>query len=277
MGSAMPTFARRHLLALPGLLVASPTRADDEVIRGPTRPHRLAALGPQGDGVVREVVVAEGDLVRAGDVLLRLDDAVQEARIGLARAAAEAEGEWRQALVQQQEAQAVLARTLQAAGRGAATEWEVRQARARADATAASAEAAVERRRIEQRRLDLELAQQQLLVIRAPFDGVVARLDAAPGATVTRADRPVTVADLAVLEAVLYLPARAWGRLRLGGMYTLVLSEPFGAAIAARLRHMDPVMDAASGRFRTVFTIDNPDRTLPAGLEATLDLARISP
>ncbi|MFN7634552.1 MAG: biotin/lipoyl-binding protein, partial [Acetobacteraceae bacterium] len=106
----MPTFARRHLLALPGLLVASPTRADDEVIRGPTRPHRLAALGPQGDGVVREVVVAEGDLVRAGDVLLRLDDAVQEARIGLARAAAEAEGEWRQALVQQQEAQAVLAR-----------------------------------------------------------------------------------------------------------------------------------------------------------------------
>jgi len=55
------------------------------------------------------------------------------------------------------------------------------------------------------------------------------------------------------------------------------LSEPFGAAIAARLRHMDPVMDAASGRFRTVFTIDNPDRTLPAGLEATLDLARISP
>jgi RND family efflux transporter MFP subunit len=277
MGDVMPSLSRRALLASPVLLAAPAVRAEEDVVRGPTRPHRLAALGPQGEGVVREVMVAEGDTVRANEVLLRLDDAVQEARIGLARAAAEAEGEWRQAMVQRQEAEAVLARTLQAAGRGAATEWEVRQARARLDATSATAEAAAERRRVEQRRLDLELAQQQVLVIRAPFDGVVTRLDAVPGATLTRADRPVTVADLSVLEAVLYVPASAWRRLSLGGVYTLHLSEPVDGSVRARLRHMDPVMDAASGRFRAVFTIENPGRTLPAGLEAALDLALVGP
>ena len=268
---------RRPFLLLP-LLLAAPARAqEDTVVRGPTRPQRLANLSPQSDGVVREVLAAEGDRVRAGDALLRLDDEVQAARIGLARVAAEADADLRQAQIQHQEAQAVLGRTQQAAGRGAATDWEVRQARARVDVTKAAADSAEERRRIEQRRLDLELAQAAHLVIRAPFDGVVTRIDTVPGATLTRADRPVTVADLAGLEAVLYVPAQAWAALRIGQTYPLLLSAPVGGAVPARLRHMDPVMDAASGRFRAVFAIANPNGAIPAGLEAGLDLGAIAP
>lgn len=274
----MPLIARRAALALPLAALPHALRAEaDALVRGPVRPQRLAMLGPQSDGVVRAVPVAEGQQVREGDVLLQLDDDVQAARVSLARVAAEAEGELRQAQVQHQEAQAVLARTQQAAGRGAATEWEVRQARARVEVTRAAADGAEERRRIEQQRLELELAQQALLVIRAPFDGVVTRIDTVPGATLTRADRPVTVAGLAVLEAVLYVPALAWTVLRTGQTYPLLLSEPVSRTVLARLRHMDPVMDAASGRFRAVFTIDNTDGALPAGLEAALDLAAIAP
>jgi RND family efflux transporter MFP subunit len=268
---------RRPFLLL-SLLVAAPARAqEDPLVRGPTRPQRLANLSPQSDGVVREVLVAEGDRVRAGDLLLRLDDEVQAARIGLARSAAEGDADLRQAQVQHQEAQAVLARTQQAAGRGAATDWEVRQARARVDVAKAAADGAEERRRTEQRRLELELAQAAQLVIRAPFDGVVTRIDTVPGATLTRADRPVTVADLEGLEAVLYVPAQAWAVLRIGQAYPLVLSAPVGGSVEARLRHMDPVMDAASGRFRAVFAIANPEGTIPAGLEAGLDLRAIAP
>jgi RND family efflux transporter MFP subunit len=269
---------RRSLLCMPFAVAATHARAqDDSIVRGPTRPQRQVSLGPQSDGLVREVLVAEGARVAGGDLLLRLDDEVQAARIGLARVAAEAEGDLRQAQVQHQEALAVLARTQQAAARGSATEWEVRQARARVEVTRAAADSAEERRRIEQRRLDLELAQQAQLAIRAPFDGVVTRIDTVPGATLTRGDRPVTVADLAVLEAVLYLPAQAWTAVRIGQSYPLLLSDPVGRAVPARLRHMDPVMDAASGRFRAVFTIDNADGAIPAGLEAGLDLAAIAP
>jgi RND family efflux transporter MFP subunit len=271
----MASIPRRLALALP-LLLPTAARAEDDLVRGPTRPHRLATLGLQSDGVVRDVLVAEGAAVRAGDVLLRLDDSVQAARIGLARASADGEADLRQAQVQVQEAQAVLSRTQQAATRGAATEWEIRQARARVDVARATADAAEERRRIEQRRLELELAQQEQFIIRAPFDGVVTRLDTVPGATLTRADRPVTVADLTVLEAVLYVPAQAWSALRRGAAYPLLLSAPVARQVDARLRHTDPVMDAASGRFRAVFSIDNPDGVLPAGLEAALDLAAIA-
>lgn len=274
----MPSLGRRSLLVLPIALAPMAARAEEEsLVRGPTRAQRFATLGPQSDGVVREVLVTEGQRVRSGDVLLRLDDEVQAARIGLARAAAEAEGELRQAQVQYEEAQVVLGRTQQAAGRGVATEWEVRQARARVEMTRAATEGAQERRRIERQRLELELAQQAQLVIRAPFDGVVTRIDTVPGATLTRADRPMAVADLSVLEAVLYVPAQSWTALRIGRDYPLLLSEPVGRAVDARLRHMDPVMDAASGRFRAVFTIENADGTIPAGLEAALDLRGLAP
>ncbi|MBR0649614.1 efflux RND transporter periplasmic adaptor subunit [Roseomonas terrae] len=270
---------RRSLVALPFALAPLRLSAeeDESLIRGPTRPQRLAALGPQSDGVVLEVLVVEGQRVTSGDVLLRLDDQVQAARIGLARASAEAEGELRQAQVQFEEAQVVLGRTQQAAGRGVATDWELRQARARVEMTRAATETAQERRRIERQRLELELAQQAQTVIRAPFDGVVTRVDTVPGATLTRTDRPVTVADLAVIEAVLYVPAQAWTALRLGQSYQLMLSDPVSRAVPARLRHMDPVMDAASGRFRAVFIIDNADGAIPAGLEAGFDLRLVAP
>ncbi len=265
--------SRRVLLAAP-LLLARPAGAEEEV-RGPTRPMRLAALGPPVDGVVREVLVVEGQPVQAGAVLVRLVDDVQAARVGLARVAAEAEGELRQAQAQQAEAASVFARTQQAAGRGAATEWELRQARSRLEVAKAAADAAEERRHVERQRLELEVATQQQMTIRAPFDGVVTKLETVPGATLLRTDRPVTVADLRVLEAVLYVPAALWPRLRLGEGYRLRLSSPVDRMVAARLRHLDPVMDVASGRFRAIFVIDNPDGTLPAGLEAELDTAAL--
>lgn len=249
----------------------------EEPLRGPIRPMRIAALGPPLDGVVREVLVAEGAAVRAGEVLVRLVDDVQAARVGLARAAAEAEGELRQAQAQHAEAMAVLARTQQAAARGAATEWELRHARSRVEIAKAAADGAEERRQVERQRLELELATQQLLAIRAPFDGVVTRLETVPGATLLRTDRPVTVADLRQLEAVLYIPAPLWPRLRLGEGYRLLLPEPVAQQVPARLRHLDPVMDVASGRFRAVFVIGNDDLALPAGLEAELDRTALPP
>jgi len=267
---------RRRLLplfaALP--LVA---RAEDHQARGPVRPQLSAVIGPLMDGVVRSIPVAEGAAVRRGDVLLHLVDDVQVARIGLARAAAAAEGELRQAEVQAAEAAAVLARLQAAQANRAASDWEVRQARARAEAARAAVQAAEDRRQVERQRLDLELATLEQHLVRAPFDGVLSKIDTVPGATLTRLDRPLTVVALSTLEAVLFLPAFAWPRLRLGGDYPLHLSDPVGRTVTGRLRHIDPALDAASGRFRAVFVIGNADLALPAGVEAMLDLAALAP
>lgn len=247
----------------------------ERIARGPTRPAQIATLGALQDGVVREVKVAEGDRVRRGDLLLQLNDDVQEARIGLTRAAAASEGELRQAEVQAQEAETVLARTQAAAARNAATEWEIRHARARLDSARAAVQAATDRRKVEQQRLELEIASRETLVIRAPFDGTVTRLDTINGATLSRSDRPLVVSDLSSIEAVLYLPGHLWPRLKIGNVYPLSLSAPVSERRDARLRYIEPVLDAASGRFRAIFVIENRDLALPAGVEATFDFSEV--
>jgi hypothetical protein len=40
---------------------------------------------------------------------------------------------------------------------------------------------------------------------------------------------------------------------------------------------MDPVMDAASGRFRAIFIIENGDLQIPAGLDVGLNLEDLPP
>jgi multidrug efflux system membrane fusion protein len=257
------------------LLLASlpPLAAAADAVRGVTRPRDIAQLGPLSEGPVREVPVAEGDRVRAGQVLLRLDDQVQEARIALARTAAEAEGELRQAQAQAAEAGAHAARTAAAARAGGAMEWELRQANARVAVARATVEAAEDRRRLERRRLEMEQAQAETYLVRAPFDGVVWKLETNRGALLARGDRPVTVADLAVLEAVIFVPAEEFAALRPGARYPVRVLLPQAIARTAKLRHVDMLMDSASGRFRCVFTLENADAAIPAGVEVEVTLA----
>ncbi len=45
---------------------------------GVSSPSKRAAIGPAQAGVIREMVIREGELVKAGQVLLRLDSAIEE-------------------------------------------------------------------------------------------------------------------------------------------------------------------------------------------------------
>lgn len=270
--------ARRTLLgAAFGLGIARPALAADPVprsgfdaVRGVTRARDIAQLGTLTDGVVREILVAEGDRVHQGQVLLRLDDALQASRIAQARSAAGAEGEFRQAEAQAAEAAAQASRVSSALGRGGAMEWELRQANARAAVARAAVEAAQDRRTLEQRRLEVEQAAAEQYLIRAPFDARVFKVETTPGSTLARSDRPLTIANLAVLEATLFMPAASFPMLRQGRVYPLRLLAPVEREVPATLRFVDMLMDMASGRFRAVFVIENQDETIPAGVEAML-------
>lgn len=121
---------------------------------GTVEPVRWAAVAPAVKARLAEILVDDGDAVRAGDVLARLDDTVAQAQV------AEVEARARFAEEDAQRLQQLL-------GRGAAAKTEVERAISEARALAAAAVAA-------QRRLD----DYRLL---APMDGIVLRRDGEPG------------------------------------------------------------------------------------------------
>jgi multidrug efflux pump subunit AcrA (membrane-fusion protein) len=112
--------------------------------------------------------------------------------------------------------------------------------------------------------------------VRAPFNATVFRIDTTQGALLTRADHPITLADLAVLEATVYAPAANFSDLVTGRSYPVRVLAPLNRTTTARLRFVDMLMDAASGRFRCVFTLDNPDGTIPAGAEVEVTLNAVT-
>ena len=161
----------------------------EAVVRGPTRPQRLATLSPQSDGVVREMLAAEGDRCAPATCCCASIDDVQAARIGLARVPPR-----RMASCARPRSSirgAGGADPHPAGGCAAARPPNGRCAR-RAPASMsprppptaprnAAGRAAAPRPRTRQRSSSWS--------IRAPFDGVVTRLDTVPGATLLR-DRP---------------------------------------------------------------------------------------
>ena len=168
-GAAMPVHT---VLALP--LGGSDAASSVLDATGYVTARREATVSAQITGTVSEVLIEEGDRVKAGQVLGRLDDTAQRAAL------AQAQAQWHsaQALLVQYEAQLAqsrrdVQRDEDLVKRNLVSEQAVEQARTQVDTQAAQVEA--QHKQIDVAGANVRAAQVQLdyCTVRAPFDGVV--------------------------------------------------------------------------------------------------------
>jgi len=136
--------------------------------------RRQATVSAQITGTLTDVLIEEGDHVRKGQVLARLEDSAYRANLEAAQASARAA----QAQIGQLQAQLAQARHDAArqealVGRGLVAKQAAEQARTQVDALAAQLIA--QRRQAEAAKAQAQVAQVNFdyTVVRAPFDGVV--------------------------------------------------------------------------------------------------------
>lgn len=181
-------------------------------------------------GVALEVLVAEGDEVRAGQVLVRLD--ADRARLQEAQSAAqmrklEADFERSKALVDQQ---------LLSAADFDRIRYDLENARA------------VNRLA----RLELSYAN-----VTSPISGVVAQVSPKPGNFVQINTPIVRVVDASVLEATLNVPERELATLRAGQPVSLQVDALPGQRFTGRIDRIAPVVEAGSGTFRVIAAFES--------------------
>lgn len=209
---------------------------------------RQARVAPVVTAPIRQVFVAEGQDVKAGQALAQLDDGPQ---LGTALQLA---------------AQAALARTQAArqarlfeAGFGARAAFEdAQQQQAAAEAAAASARARLGDYRI-----------------KAPFAGRVLRRDAEPGDLAAAAQPMFVVADPRALRITADIDERDVGRLAVG-QTAMVRADGFpGRTFEARVSEITPQGDAQGRVFRARLSLP-ADTALRPGMtvEANLVTAR---
>lgn len=144
---------------------------------GTVKARRRAQLAPEVGGRVVAITRREGERVREGEVLMRLDASLNEAEVTLSRRELQAvEARREQACLAAERARRELERVSRLAGEGIVSTDLLDQAQTSAETGDAACRAA--RASVEQARAAVDLSSRRAaqMVIRAPFDGVVGEL-----------------------------------------------------------------------------------------------------
>ncbi len=136
--------------------------------------RREATVSAQITGTLTDVMIEEGESVKAGQVLARLDDTAQRAALAQAQAQARAATALRvQYQAQLEQARRDLVRDLALVDADAVSRQSAEQAQTQVDTLAAQVEAQAKQQELAQAGVEAAQVQLGYTVIRAPFPGVI--------------------------------------------------------------------------------------------------------
>ncbi|NNU80360.1 efflux RND transporter periplasmic adaptor subunit [Halovulum dunhuangense] len=256
------------LLATPVLVGAAAAQTFDCVIE----PKSVATLSAPDEGTIEEIFVDRGQLVRAGQPLVRLEDAVQQLQLELAEAQARSDVEVRAsaARLELRRKEYERARSLQERNVAAATTLE------QAEIEVALSELSLEQATIARELAAIQERQARALLDRrtlnSPFDGVVTQLLATEGEYATEQAGILTLAQIDPLYVEVYLPAAYFSRIAPGQTHAVALAPPLEGRHEAVIDVVDPILDAASGTFGVRLVLPNPEGRIPAGARCLVEL-----
>jgi HlyD family secretion protein len=147
---------------------------------------RRAGISPTMGGQLAKLPVREGDAVVAQQILLELWNVDLQAQLLLARRdAVAARARADEACVRAEVAARDAERLESLRGRGLSSEEETDRARGNAKATAAACKAGREAARVSDAQVEVAQANLERTILRAPFDGVIAKINGELGEFVT--------------------------------------------------------------------------------------------
>ena len=224
-------------------------------LTGTLSPFTEATLKAKVPGELVEVAVREGESVKQGQVLARIDPTEVQARVAARQAdvaAARAQLDWAQKNRATQKALLDKAFISRNAFDNVQSNYDVALARLRA------AEA------------ELVVAKKSLgdAVLMAPFAGIVAQRHAQAGERVALDAKVITVVDLARLQLEAAVPAVEISRLRVGQQVTFRVDGFGERAFGGRIERINPATVSGSRSINVYAVIDNPQGELRGGLFA---------
>lgn len=247
----------------------SPAEARDCVIE----PRTIARIGSSDQGLIAEVKVERGDVVKAGQVLAVLDSRIEQLHASLTDIQAGTDVE-----IRASRARAVYQRL----GAQRARELNERKVMSDKNRDEAVMEAEIAKLEVESAEIrqsiakaEFELAKARLdrRSIRSPIDGIVTEVKMTAGEYVHEQAPLLTIARIDELNVEVFVPVQHFDAIKLGQRAVVMPVEPVGGRHIASVVAVDRVFDAASGTFGVRLRLPNPDHALPAGIRCKVSFA----
>lgn len=154
----------------------APGAGDSAVLQatGYVTARREATVSAQIIGTLTQVLIEEGDHVKKGQVLARLEDSAQKAALNAARASAQAAvAQTAQTRAQLVQARRDMTRQDDLVARGLVSKQQAEQARTQVDTLRAQLNAQQKQAKAAQAQVKVAQVDYDYTVVRAPFDGVI--------------------------------------------------------------------------------------------------------
>jgi membrane fusion protein (multidrug efflux system) len=212
---------------------------------GSLRAVRGVDVTTEVPGLVREIAFSSGQEVKAGQLLVRLND---DSDVALLRSL-QANAELAQTVYKRDKAQ-----------------FEIQAiAKAQLDADAADLKSK-----------NAQVAQQAALVdkktIRAPFAGRVGITTVNPGQYLNPGDAIVTLQAIDPIYADFYLPQQQLGQLEVGQIVKIDTNAYNGRIFDGKIRSINPRVDNTTRNVQIEASVDNRERKLLPGMYANVKI-----
>jgi multidrug efflux pump subunit AcrA (membrane-fusion protein) len=250
---------------------AAPTEPSERNLRPAfTLPHKTYQSHFPTMGVIKEVKVKEGDVVKRGDILMKQDDSEEAAELKVLDAAVlqSAEG------IKVGEAKLRVAQFEYEAKKnhlagGGFNDLEVKQAEANRDVAAAQLEQA--RKELEQTKAkrDKQATHVKNMLLLAENDGVVKDLINDVGSNTDPTKPVLAVVQNDPLKVEVQVPALASLQMKIGDKLRVTYDKQTWREAAVSF--LSPQADAASGMRLIQLELPNPNGE-PSGLQAFVEL-----
>ena len=237
------------------ITVASDALASGPVITGSIQPERRADLRAEVGAVVLQVLKENGEAVKKGDVLVRLDETSIRDSLTSAEEAVRAA----QQSLAQSERMHERNTTLRASGMvstQALEDAELRRNNALSDLSAA--------------RSRLVAARQQLsrTTVRAPFDGIVSERKVSSGDTAQIGKEMIKVIDPSSMRFEGLVSADKIGEVKVGQPVLFRVNGYPGQNFSGKIKRVDPAANAVTRQVEVLVEFAGPAQPRVAGLYA---------
>jgi RND family efflux transporter MFP subunit len=228
-------------------------------------PSQTVRLGSPIPGLLSEVLVSRGDMIRAGQVVARLESTVEAATVKYNRLRAQST-----ARIDAQAARLELSR----ARMGRANELLTKNVVSRDKHDEQQADLFIAQQELAREKADRQLAQLEIerseavleqRTIRSPFAGVVSERKLSGGEYINQEGHILSLSQLDPLHVEVFLPVAMYPQVALGMAGAILPDPPIGGSYAAKIIVIDRVFDPASSTFGVRLALPNPDNRLPAG------------
>lgn len=256
-------------LIVPGGLFCSASGAGSS----PSRPAGVTAITiPSADvtlsfvqpGRIAEVRVREGESVKAGQVLLVQDDAVERAKLAQLEAESLNTNQIEAADASLAQKKVDLKKIETAAANNAATELELEYAKLNVTIAGLSLQVAIFEHEQAKRKFDEAKLQIDNMSLKSPIGGSVEKIDVETGESLNALESAIRVVQIDPLWIDVPVPVPQAMNLRYGAPAQVEFPEPKKATAEGMVIYIGAVADAASGTLRVRIQVPNKAKR-PAG------------